>query len=281
MKRTLKVARRCWGRAFGACDTMSGEHVISAGVFRALEQKTVGFDPGGGRPLRSIGIDALTVPNLCSRHNSALSHLDAEAQKLFSALRDLVTRKIDSSTHLNGIGQFEAVIDGRRFERWAAKTFLNVLTSEIGLSRGDSRSVVLNVNQIARQVFLDENFHPVQGLYVLPGGTNYFGRPDFVSIPIALTILDREMSVGNSATGVFDTFRFPGFMHICSFGFEFLLHANLTTLSNDEWDGVMRDYWINTRISGAQFHPKGIKFRIPTLDSDMPDKATRVLRLTW
>jgi hypothetical protein len=75
----------------GSCDGgISREHLISESVIRVL--KADGDFSIAGLPwldngeAKIVGTNALTANCLCARHNSALSPLDAAAQKFFAAL---------------------------------------------------------------------------------------------------------------------------------------------------------------------------------------------------
>jgi hypothetical protein len=97
---------KCWASILGDCDSISGEHIISAAILRA----GCGCPPvvkgvkriRGGAPTR--GAEQSNI--LCRKHNSLLSPLDEIAGKL--------------STF-----QASASEEGELLERWLLKTMIN------------------------------------------------------------------------------------------------------------------------------------------------------------
>src|SRR4051794_27298208 len=89
---------RCYARTLEDCSTrISREHYLSATLLREIGSHPLleGLSFLNGESKR-LSVDALASNMLCTRHNTALSPLDAEAERAFSALRKFETRYRDS-----------------------------------------------------------------------------------------------------------------------------------------------------------------------------------------
>ena len=77
---------------------------------------------------KTVGIGSLTSKILCQKHNNDLSPFDAEAIRLYDALNSISATKeaIKARPHLNP-GNRKHNISGVKFEKWAIKTYLNIL----------------------------------------------------------------------------------------------------------------------------------------------------------
>jgi hypothetical protein len=122
---------KCYMNELGSCDGgISREHLISESVIRVL--KADGDFSIAGLPwldngeAKIVGTNALTANCLCARHNSALSPLDAAAQKFFAALKSCLDREAESLHYL---------ISGHDLERWLLKTVKALAVSK-NLGRG-------------------------------------------------------------------------------------------------------------------------------------------------
>ena len=127
--------RQCWMASLGGCSgTLTKEHFVSESVWRILN------GPGGGGVLyhshatgkeKAVGLGSATISNVCKHHNEGTSALDAEAAKLYSAFFSHVNIPRDEMVIARGAPTESTVeIDGRLFERWTAKTFLNLSMHE-------------------------------------------------------------------------------------------------------------------------------------------------------
>ena len=98
---------------------ITGEHYISAALLKALradDHILIQGTPWTGDRAVLVGQSSLTANILCSRHNSMLSILDAEAARFLKAIKtaqlDLKAGMPKSRTH---------TFDGARLERWFLK----------------------------------------------------------------------------------------------------------------------------------------------------------------
>ena len=111
------MAKSCFLSHVTPCQGgMSREHYISRSVLELLGEGSVqigGLDWQAKGQLQSIGIGALTAKILCEKHNSSLSHLDAEAGRLFQTIH-LIDKQPDAVSDHSGF-------DGRTIERWLLK----------------------------------------------------------------------------------------------------------------------------------------------------------------
>jgi hypothetical protein len=122
--------RKCWAASLGDCEgALSGEHIVSECV---LPQRVLidGFPWCVAEP-REVDRSALTANILCRSHNSALSPLDAAAQKAFDQFREYhrlfgVRAKIAVGRRRPAPWSVAKLqIDGPLFERWMLKTAIN------------------------------------------------------------------------------------------------------------------------------------------------------------
>lgn len=79
--------RVCWAACLGGCsDKISGEHIITDGVFFTDTVKVKGLP--WYPDFKTIGLASLVKNALCRRHNSRLSTADARAIQLRDAVCD-------------------------------------------------------------------------------------------------------------------------------------------------------------------------------------------------
>lgn len=105
--------RQCWARSRGGCaGGMSNEHLISRGLFDDQVIEVQGFSWCRDKTVR-VGLSSLVSKILCQRHNSQLADVDAAGISAVKALRPEAKNLTVS-------------IDGFMFERWLAKTAINL-----------------------------------------------------------------------------------------------------------------------------------------------------------
>lgn len=113
----------CYARSLNDCSpTISGEHYISEGVLRlygkeSAKVKGVKWVPEGNQ--KEVSINSLTGKILCSRHNHALSPLDATAIKFF----EFFTKPWD------GDKDEILLLSGAELERWMLKMLCGIVAS--------------------------------------------------------------------------------------------------------------------------------------------------------
>lgn len=118
--------RRCYLRELNTCsETISGEHMISETVLRAIGKDQVivsglpWLEPG---ETRSVGIKNLVGNCLCDAHNSSLSPLDATAGKFYRALQDCFGTQVGPN--------LSYLFSGHDIERWLFKTLASSAASK-------------------------------------------------------------------------------------------------------------------------------------------------------
>lgn len=120
----------CWASPVGeCCGEQSAEHYFSRGLFKGKTALVGGFRWLHGET-KEIGIGSLTVKNLCRRHNSALSELDAVAVRLFNDLAEIVrvqdVRKTFKKRQFINVKKYTT--DGAVLERWFAKFLIGIFS---------------------------------------------------------------------------------------------------------------------------------------------------------
>jgi hypothetical protein len=128
------MIEKCYMKELHSCDGgISGEHLISESVILLL--KADGDFSVSGLPwlrdgeTKILGSKNLTANCLCSKHNSALSPLDAAALYFFAALKSCLDREVDSMRYL---------VSDHDIERWLLKT-IKALAVSGNLARGQQR----------------------------------------------------------------------------------------------------------------------------------------------
>ncbi len=135
--------RNCWAASIGGCaGKISREHVVSDGVLQAARAMNPGLKLvriGMGGKEQPLSRATAVVRNLCEFHNSSLSPVDCEAQKLMqfvaASMEPLTVRSLVDAVKDRHEPMVEQPINGGLLERWALKTFLNHFSA-----RGNSGS---------------------------------------------------------------------------------------------------------------------------------------------
>lgn len=118
------------------CGQMSGDHFISRSVLKVLSPMKIGISGAHGTHVHSLDSSSLKTKRLCRRHNTALSPIDAEAGRFFSAfaaINDAMTGRAPA--------QRLFLFHGTDLERWLLKTA--VMTYYCGASEINPRTARL------------------------------------------------------------------------------------------------------------------------------------------
>lgn len=119
--------RKCWAESLGGCsDKLSGEHIVTAGLFSNDLVAVQGLPWCKDEP-KTIGLNNLTRKILCTYHNSNSSPLDQAAIAAFKAFQESV-RLTDAREEMKE-RRWTVVhipIDGNVLERWFLKTLINL-----------------------------------------------------------------------------------------------------------------------------------------------------------
>jgi hypothetical protein len=129
---TAERVEKCYMKELGSCvPPISGEHIISDSVCRVLMGD--GEFSISGVPWLEAGetkiVPPLQAKCLCTKHNSALSPLDAAAHYFFASLKSYLE---------HDVGPRHAIISGHDLERWVLKTAKAAAVSR-NLARGRER----------------------------------------------------------------------------------------------------------------------------------------------
>jgi hypothetical protein len=119
--------RKCWARDLGGCsDAISGEHIVTAGLFETDVVAVQGFGWCRDEP-KHVGLSSLTRNILCTKHNSTLSTVDSAAIAAFDVFRECVRlTDVRQSMAPRRWNISHLKIDGLALERWFLKTLINV-----------------------------------------------------------------------------------------------------------------------------------------------------------
>jgi hypothetical protein len=283
-----RVIPGCWAKDISSCsEELSKEHAISKAISDAIDPsiRAITFTPGGCFEVRqTIGVNSLTLPILCRRHNGDLSPTDAEAARFFSGLSRLTSKPLSETGLLTTSGQAVLSVDGPLMERWAAKTFLNLVLAAVPHSHDKSPLLPITGLQIAREVLNGEYFAGRHGLYALPLDTNLMRMPtpEFYSAPMRLTVLSMDVNYRKQRRAEWNgPYRMPVSLYMVASGFEFMLHANLTAMCNADFDALVAPHWNDPAGRAAIRHPPHTAFDLPELDGPRGPERRRVIAFAW
>ena len=160
----------------GSC--LSREHFVSHSILRKIEDgnqcgvKISGFPWMDDECGRIFPPQALVSRVLCDRHNSALSGLDAVAERLFSALDE----KNAAGSEQNLLYLF----NGHDIERWLLKVLCGFASSgNLTFTRPITSDIPAGWIEV---LFGIKNFEPGQGLYVCRTRGTKFEGPRGVAV---------------------------------------------------------------------------------------------------
>ena len=119
--------KKCWAASLGNCsDKMSGEHLVTAGIFSTETVMVQGFPWCMNSP-KEIGLNSLVRNVLCTDHNSRLSPIDEAAISLSDALKECVRlRDVRGPFPSKRWTRINFDIDGGKLERWCLKTLITL-----------------------------------------------------------------------------------------------------------------------------------------------------------
>jgi hypothetical protein len=198
--------RKCWAECLGNCsDTISGEHIVSKGLFINDLVAVQGLNWCKEEP-KIIGINALTKNILCTRHNSTLSPVDEAAIAAFDVFRESVNitnaREVMKERYWNTL---HLKIDGNGLERWFLKTLINVASGgkeSIGPRSKTAGEPPCDLVEIA---YGQRKFLPNAGLYYSAEMGEKIDSEDRVNI---IPFFDQKNEFMLGATFYFRGFRF-------------------------------------------------------------------------
>jgi hypothetical protein len=124
--------RKCWAESLGDCsDKLTGEHIVSAGLFQNDMVCVQGLDWCKDAPM-TVGLANVKRKILCKHHNEIQSVVDDEAIVAFDAFREsvrLTNARVQMPERRWNIVRLD--IDGVLLERWFLKTLINVTAGGI------------------------------------------------------------------------------------------------------------------------------------------------------
>jgi hypothetical protein len=235
--------KKCWAASLGDCsDKISGEHIVSAGLFSGGKILVKGFPWCQNEP-KEIGLASLVKNILCTKHNSELSIADEAGVQAFDTFRESIRLqrvRLAMKPMQWRVSRFK--LDGWQLERWFLKTLINVATKgpfPIGRESNSPGEPSLELVEIA---FGLARFQARAGLYLLPQAGEKFMSEDRVAI-IPFLNSEKKYLVGA-------TFYFRGHPFVLYLGNEGL---------NDQIDFLDKD-GKSLRRSNPIHHIRKIRF---------------------
>ena len=277
-KEKPRVRKSCWASALGGCDALSKEHMIPKGLAQHAKFKAITFLNKGRTRERTLALRKLTVPILCRKHNSQLSPLDAEAQRIIVGLYDLVTKPLGETALETASGQAVLEVDGKLFERWCAKTFLNVLLMEVALFSEPPYPIGITGGQILSSVFSGNSFDEPIGLYCQ---VKKFGGGKADSI-LSVSWYFQKVELHKQKTGYSGPYRIPVCLNVRISTLDFYMLVNLTSISHEQWLTIGKGIWRGLVDQRLVRHPEELGIIHPVHDRAWSrPEAPRLLKFLW
>ena len=197
--------RKCWAASRGDCsEKMSGEHIVSAGLFLSETVTVKGFDWCRDEA-RTIGLSRLTKKVLCDKHNNALAQVDEAGIEVFDAFRQstrLQNVRSGMEPRRWRVSRFK--VDGTQLERWFLKTLINVAAGSSHQIGNEAQRAGEPSTGLLEIVFGENRFQPRAGLYFVGDqGETVYSQDQVQIIPFGG---DKNYLTG--ATFFFRGFRF-------------------------------------------------------------------------
>lgn len=238
------------------------------GTLDILQNESGLIDIGTKLSKKSVGVNSATVKFLCQKHNSLLSPFDKEAEKFFSALNGFAQNKpIIQNQIIDKNGIKRVIIDGNKFEKWAAKTFLNLSAFIPSFDETGSGWGYFSGHKIAETVFEKGFFEKPHGLYVLPFGTNLHNDPNLTTREFRFRPLLQKTHFKPKDGPWTDSFLIPSVFYFSTFGLEFLFYVDIksfsSTIESNAIDNLVKS---EAKLKGLKYRPQAIGI----LDSDNP-----------
>jgi hypothetical protein len=176
----------CYAAALGDCSPeLSREHFISESVLRRMA--VGGLIDASGFPwargaTKKVSPAALATKVLCTRHNSALSPLDAIADRLFSHMYGF---RSELSGQTPSTGDQAALFNGHDIERWMVKLLSGLLYSGNSSIGGRKVDGWMPPTAWLKVQFGLAHLHPGAGLYLdAAQGQTHVGTVDIQLTPL-------------------------------------------------------------------------------------------------
>jgi hypothetical protein len=236
---------KCWAACLGDCsDKISGEHIVTAGIFSTQKVHVQGFSWCMDAP-KEIGLASAVKKVLCTEHNSRLSPVDEAVIQVFGALREAVRlNNVRSSLSVRRWQTAKFDVDGLKLERWCLKT-LTTLSIGGSLALGpSSKDAETPDPYLVRVCFGMGRLQAPKGLYV------------------AWAVGDK-LEVQDEKVGI-STFHDDRFLLGARFylgGFQFLLYLNDRELKPGPLSFTHKDGSVEQRPQ-PQYHNRAVNFQI-------------------
>ncbi|PJZ75298.1 hypothetical protein CH365_19655 [Leptospira neocaledonica] len=187
----------------GCSQIQSGEHIVSKGLFE--DSISVKGFPWCKDEIKTVGINSLVANILCSEHNSALSKFDASAIKTFEGIRSMSERQNRYKDVLvkARFGNKKHNINGYEFEKWATKTFLNIM------HYSKKSDLLYDKEYLLKIVYTNEQFKEPYGLYSFAKKGQKIQSPGHLSFVPITNNYDKE-TIGT-------LFEFHGYLFMLQF----------------------------------------------------------------
>lgn len=246
----------CWAAALGECSaTQSGEHLVSAGLFKSTHVEVQGFAWCKNEKKR-IGLNSLVANVLCTKHNSALSEVDqagADAFDVFRKVQYWQNALQRLPPRAQPVKRYR--VSGPLLERWFMKTLVNLALaapSSLRWELGDS-PLSAPPEEVLRACYGLGPLTPYLGLYVAAAVGHEGPSDDSVSFA-PLIRYETHLCGG--------VFGFRGYQFLLS-----LVRSKMPPMS----DFVALPGWSHAHL----------QYRLPHFRFEIANRLTQTLTMEW
>jgi hypothetical protein len=238
--------KTCWAACLGNCsDKISGEHLVSAGMFDDDQVRVQGLSWCLHEP-KKIGLSSLVKNVLCTNHNSQLSPVDEAGISARNNLKEAFRlHQVRSNARVGRWTKSRFEVDGINLERWFLKTLITLSFGgplPVGAQSRDSETPYQRLVEVCFGV---TQFQPRAGLYMFGEVGRSFNVEDKLTI---ITFRDVNNTFNAGAT-------------FFVYGFEFILFLDENGLHPQNINFVHKD-GVKEQRHQPIYRPKYMNFQI-------------------
>ncbi|HXF28211.1 MAG TPA: hypothetical protein VN457_00035, partial [Chlamydiales bacterium] len=220
------------------------------------------------------------VRNLCAKHNRALSTYDEEAKKLFEGWHKLWIQKESEHFERSHNGQIILKVDGKKIERWLAKTFINCLIFEASLSLHENLTYFPSAQSLVSAIFSDDDFSSPYGLYIVKPWKQMYPN-ESRRLNWTLKIQHEKTRHYHSEKHIWKDYVLPTFIWVGFAGVEIIGVFNPTVYKNEFHQTCLKQYYESFLPDRADYHQHMIGFNRDN-DKDLgPQGPARIIQFEW
>lgn len=264
----------CWADPSGnTCrGELTKEHVVSNSILKLLGP--LSFSQSG-KP-KKLGKGSYVLRMLCSHHNSELSDYDKEMLRLLSTWNDILTKPCAEE---NVSQDITIEIDGRKIERWLAKTLVNFTFFHSLMGGKQRRYFYPDAHSVVDILYGSGDFVQPFGLY-----SGFFhGREKVGTRKTSNFMCAQETDVVHISkeTGVAASWRLPWCYAVSFGGIQLLGYFNATGLSDKDYLAITQKPFERSLKNLVDYRHLEVGCSPLTTTGERNDRVFHNIKLTW